>query len=69
MEKEGWDILDIDIHVLEGTYKNVVDFDQVWDERPKKDDLLEFFFSLDIFDARKFTNALKEEIQSEVEGG
>jgi len=64
MEMSEWEIPEINIHVLEGEYKNLVDFDQEWDGCPTKN-RLEFFFSLDLLDARKFTNALKEEIQSE----
>lgn len=50
------------LHVLGGHHETEEEFDKAWDEWSEKDEL-NFFFSLDLLDARKLTNALIEEIQ------
>jgi len=52
------------LHILEGSHDHEMDFDKAWTEYEGKEQL-QFFFSRDILDARKLTNALVEEIKDE----
>ena len=55
--------VDLVVHQIEGVYETEEGFDVEWNMMPDKEGLVNFM-SLDLVDARKFVNALIEEIQS-----